>query len=220
MKKFLQYYVGTSYHRKMLDELLEKSKGFFSGTVLDIGGRKRGEFDKPRNAVEKWIFADIEKEHNPDIVLNVSDMSQIETNSIDVVLATELFEHVKSPEKGLSECYRVLKPGGLLITSMPFLFRIHADPYDFQRWTEHKWRLELEKLGFSIVQFEAVGRFFAAAMDMCKVFVRYVIFRPLRWFFYLLYPLMDLIVKLDRTHFVQKTVLVDYPTGYFIIVRK
>ncbi|MCK5039975.1 MAG: methyltransferase domain-containing protein [Candidatus Aenigmarchaeota archaeon] len=36
-------------------------------------------------------------------------MNKIKTQSIDVVNAIELFEHVEYPEKGLKECHRVLK---------------------------------------------------------------------------------------------------------------
>jgi len=42
--------------------------------VLDIGGRNRGKFIKPKDKVEKWIFADIESKHKPDIVVDVCDI--------------------------------------------------------------------------------------------------------------------------------------------------
>lgn len=129
----IQYYLGATYHRKILDKLLGKNKHYYQGVVLDIGGRDRGRFNKPKHKVEKWIFADIEERHNPDIVLDVCDMNQITSDSIDVINATEIFEHIENPEKGLEECYRVLKKDGVLMLSMPFLFPIHADPPDFQR---------------------------------------------------------------------------------------
>ncbi|MBA3284832.1 MAG: methyltransferase domain-containing protein, partial [Nitrosopumilus sp.] len=39
--------------------------------------------------------------------------------SIDVVVSFETVEHLNSPEAFLSECIRVIKPGGLLILSTP-----------------------------------------------------------------------------------------------------
>lgn len=214
------YYFAASYHRKMLDKLFEGNKRYFRGVVLDIGGKDRGRFEKPKDKVEKWIFADIQEKNNPDILLDVTDMRQIESESIDVVLASEIFEHVEKPEKGLAECHRVLKKGGTFMVSMPFMFQTHADPYDFQRWTEHKWRTELEKLDFEIEKFETMGRFFTVAMDMWRVFVRRFPFRPFRWIGYLFYPLMDLIIKLDNLAMIKNHTLGHYTTGYFMVLRK
>jgi SAM-dependent methyltransferase len=40
-------------------------------------------------------------------------------NSFDLMIAAEVLEHLISPEKVISEIYRVLKPGGVLIGSVP-----------------------------------------------------------------------------------------------------
>jgi ubiquinone/menaquinone biosynthesis C-methylase UbiE len=42
-------------------------------------------------------------------------------NSYDLVFLIEVLEHVHNPQKALSEIYRVLKPGGTLIFSVPFI---------------------------------------------------------------------------------------------------
>ncbi|MDH5684555.1 MAG: class I SAM-dependent methyltransferase, partial [candidate division WOR-3 bacterium] len=120
LKQYLQYYFWATYHRRLLDKLLEQSKNYYKGVVLDIGGRDRGSFVSPKDKVEKWIFADIENKYKPDIVMDVCDMSGINNESIDVVNAIELFEHVENPKKGLRECYRVLKKRGIMVLSAPF----------------------------------------------------------------------------------------------------
>ena len=188
--------------------------------VLDIGGRDRGRFKKPKDKVNKWIFADIEKKHNPDIVLDVADMSEIESESIDVVNAIELFEHVENIEQGLRECYRILKKGEVIILSVPFLNPIHNDPFDFQRWTEHKWKKELKKTGFRIEKFEIMGRYFTVIMDMKKALIKRFPF-GIRHFFKLFYPIMDLFVELDNTKWVKNNLKLNkFHGGYFIILRK
>jgi SAM-dependent methyltransferase len=117
-----------------LDRLQERFRGMYQGVVLDMGGRDRGRFKKPRDRVERWIFADINPEHQPDLVLDVSDMrGKVADRSLDVVNAMELFEHVERIDRGLEECFRVLKPEGRLLISVPFLYPVHADPFDFQR---------------------------------------------------------------------------------------
>lgn len=220
MIKNIQYYFWATYRRKILDKLLEEDKHYYKGVVLDIGGRDRGKFQKPKDKVEKWIFADVEEKHNPDIVLDVENMDKFGTESIDVINATELFEHVENPEKGLRECYRVLKKDGVIILSVPFLHPIHADPFDFQRWTEGKWRKVLEEIGFEIEKFEIMGRYFTVMMDMKKALIKQFPF-GVRHFCKLFYPLMDLFVKLDNTRWVKNSSgLNKFHGGYFMILKK
>jgi SAM-dependent methyltransferase len=46
-------------------------------------------------------------------------------NVVDCALATEVFEHCSSPEIIMGETLRVLKPGGLLFFTVPFLWPLH-----------------------------------------------------------------------------------------------
>lgn len=216
----LQYFFWATYRRKILDDLLESNRHYYKGIVLDIGGRDRGRFEKPREDVERWIFADVESRFNPDIILKVEDMKEIDTENIDVVNAVELFEHVWDLSKGLQECFRVLKKDGVMIISTPFLFPIHADPYDYQRWTRDKWRKELERVGFTIEKLEEMGYFFTVMADMFIALIKQF---PvgIRHLFKLLYPLLSLFVKLDDFSLIRNnSKLNKYTTGYFMVVRK
>lgn len=214
-------YLWSSYRRKSLDRLQERFRGIYQGVVLDMGGRDRGRFQKPRDRVDRWIFADINPEHRPDLVLDVSDMQgKVADRSVDVVNAMELFEHVERIDRGLEECLRVLKPEGRLLISVPFLYPVHADPFDFQRWTAEKWRRTLEALGFRVEVLEVTGGFFAVFGDAVKTLV-HALPRVLCRFFQLFYPLLDLFVLLDRTGFGRRHPrLAGYHGGYFIVARK
>ena len=192
------YYKWATYRRILLDQLQEKYKYLYKGVVLDIGGRDRGRFIKPKDKVEKWIFADINIEYNPDIVLDITNMTQISSNSINVINAMELFEHVEDIISGLKECYRVLKKNGVLLISTPFLYHIHADPHDFQRWTNTKWKNELTKLGFKIEKIIVMGRYFTVLGDMLKSLIK-PFSKIYKYLGFLLFRILDRIVKLDKT---------------------
>lgn len=218
-KRIIQYLKRTN-HRKNIDKIQSKYIYLYKGIVIDIGGRDRGGFSKPKGNVKQWIFADIEKKHNPDIVLNVENMCEVEDESVDVVNAIELFEHVYELDKAIYECYRILKPSGLLIVTTPFLYPVHADPYDFQRWTIDKWKRKLNEVGFIIEKTEIIGRFFSIFIDMLKALIISfpMIFRILG---YLFFPFFDLVSKLDNTKWIkQHSKLSNYHGGYLLLARK
>jgi len=216
----IKYYFAATYRRKKLDSLLEKNKHYYQGFVLDIGGRNRGKFQKPKQKTERWTFADIEKSHSPDIVLDIANMKKIHSKSVDVVNAIEVLEHVANPHKGLKECHRILKPNGIMILSIPFLFQIHSDPYDFQRWTAEKLKRELETLGFIIDRFEIMGRYFTVIAEMNRALIKSFP-KGLKYISCLSFPLLDLLIKLDHLKIVKThPTLGSFHAGYFIVAKK
>lgn len=215
-----KYYVWSSYGRKIIDTLHIKYAYLYRGIVLDIGGRDRGRFKKPKDKVEKWIFADINEDYHPDVVLDVANMPNIESNSIDVISAINLFCNVERMEDGLKESYRVLKPGGNALISVPFMHAVAEDPVDFQRWGEKKWKKFLTEIGFTVEKIEIEGLFFTVMADMTKDFIKSL---PaiLKYPGYFTFPILDFFVYLDTTSFVKDNPRRNkYHQGYFIIVRK
>lgn len=71
-------------------------------------------------------------------------------SSFDVVLCTEMLEHVPEPQRAIDEMRRVLKPGGLLLLTTRFLFPIHDAPHDYFRYTKYGLRHLLRR--FEIVE--------------------------------------------------------------------
>jgi SAM-dependent methyltransferase len=58
----------------------------------------------------------------------------------DIVLCTEMLEHVPEPQVAIDEMRRVLKPGGTLLLTTRFLFPIHDAPHDYFRFTKYGLR--------------------------------------------------------------------------------
>lgn len=65
--------------------------------------------------------------------------------SFDLILCTEVLEHLQSPHIAISEFRRVLKQGGLLILTTRFIFPIHDGPHDFYRFTQYGLRYLLSE---------------------------------------------------------------------------
>lgn len=72
------------------------------------------------------------------------------SNVFDVVLSTQVLEHVREPHLYLAECFRLMKPGGMLALSTHGLFEEHGCPDDFQRWTADGLKRDVERAGFEI----------------------------------------------------------------------
>ena len=143
----------------------------FRGSVLDLGGKKenkRGNFRPPLNKVESWKYLNIDASTNPDYCCSAEDID-IDDEAFDFVLMAEVLEHLENPSKVLQESYRIIKHSGKLIATMPFLYPVHADPYDYQRWTPEKIRLEFEKAGFFIEKIVPMGGVFSVAYDLIYV---------------------------------------------------
>jgi len=68
----------------------------------------------------------------------------------DAVLCTQVVEHVKDPFQLFREISRILKPGGILILSGPFYWRLHEEPHDYWRFTEHGFRELARQAGLRV----------------------------------------------------------------------
>ena len=69
-------------------------------------------------------------------------------NSIDCVVNSAVLEHVSNPEVFIKEAQRVLKPGGTIISGVPFMQGFHASPNDYTRWTDTGLVAVHERYGF------------------------------------------------------------------------
>ena len=90
-------------------------------------------------------------------VCSVTDMAPVPGGSYDTVLCSEVLEHVADPAAALAEIRRVLKPGGQLVLTVPFLGRLHEEPHDYYRFTRHGLRTLLEAATLKVDNIEPTG---------------------------------------------------------------
>jgi SAM-dependent methyltransferase len=156
-----------SCHRVHVDTFLDGARPRMRGYVLDIGGtrvNKKGEFRPPTDGVTQWQYLNINPAAQPDLLCDAEQIP-LADNTVDCFLLCEVLEHVERPEVVLTEAARVLRPGGHAVVTLPFLYPVHADPFDYQRWTADKLRREIKLAGLEPVEIVPLGGPLSALHD-------------------------------------------------------
>lgn len=140
------------FARRGLHEELRRARPHVRGRVLDVGcGTKpyQSLFD-----VAEYVGLEIEDPTGSvsaaDVLYDGSSFP-FEDDSFDSVLTCQVFEHVFQPEAFLNEVRRVLKPGGTLVMTVPFVWDEHEQPRDYARYSSFGLRHLLESHGFTVV---------------------------------------------------------------------
>ncbi len=99
-----------------------------------------------------------------------------EDGSVDLVLCTQVLEHVQDPRRSLAEIRRVLAPGGVVLLSTHGVFLYHPDPpesdRDYWRWTHSGLRKEFQNAGeWSEIEITASGNIISALAYSLAQFV-------------------------------------------------
>jgi SAM-dependent methyltransferase len=129
----------VSYRRWLLKQKLKEKLHLIHGkNVVDLGGYrnlKKG-FQFPQSQAASWTTVNIDPKANPDLLCDICEL-ELDAEIAELVICTEVLEHLEKPESCVKEAYRILKNGGVFIGSVPFVYPIHADPQDFTRFTYH-----------------------------------------------------------------------------------
>jgi SAM-dependent methyltransferase len=107
-----------------------------SGRVLDAGCGAKPYRDLVSNATE-YTGLDVEPGPSVDIVVAADQRWPLPDQHFDVLLSSQVLEHVEKLELTVAEIRRVVKPGGLVVLSFPFMYNEHGAPYDFRRFSAY-----------------------------------------------------------------------------------
>lgn len=149
----------------------------FRGDVLDsgCGAMPYKKIILENNKIKNYVGLDIESGLNydnirPDFFWNGIAMP-FENETFDVVLSTEVLEHVLNPDIYLLEVKRVLKPGGVFFFTVPFLMPLHEIPYDYYRYTPYALEDIFKRAGFFNINIKPMGGYNAALGQMIGLWV-------------------------------------------------
>ncbi|MDQ3190813.1 MAG: class I SAM-dependent methyltransferase [Bacteroidota bacterium] len=183
-KDFIDVHLSSAFIdrylvRKSIFDALNLSMNKFSGKFLDIGCGKMPykEYILKNTLVNEYIGLDIEGSLvydagvKPDFTWDGIKMP-FEGNSFECAFATEVLEHCPHPEIVLKETIRVLKPGGLIFFTVPFLWPLHEVPHDEYRYTPFSLARHLKQSGFIDIEIKALGGWHASMAQMLGLWVK------------------------------------------------
>jgi len=94
-----------------------------------------------------------------DLVCDLYDIP--EDRTYDAVLCSEVLEHVSDPVAAMEKLARLVRPGGALILTAPFVSATHFAPYHYATgFSEYFYRHHLDRLGFTMERLEPNGGYF------------------------------------------------------------
>ncbi|RYG15782.1 MAG: class I SAM-dependent methyltransferase, partial [Chitinophagaceae bacterium] len=199
--------LDTYYIRSKIFEFIKVSLPLLTENLLDVGcGKMPYRTYILNNAlVKNYVGLDIETAIAYDT--NVSaDLTwdgvkmPINDNEFATVMATEVLEHCPHPNVVLSEIYRVMKPNGVFIFTVPFLWNLHETPHDEYRYTPFALQRLLSDAGFAEIAMKPTGGWHASMAQMLGLWVcRATIPSKLRWLLKrLILPVYRLLLKKEK----------------------
>lgn len=140
---------------KDLHPALRRELAKLSGRVLDVGcGTKP--YASWMTQASEVIGVDVNPNSAADVIITPETPWPFEDGSFDAVFSSQAFEHVRDIDHVNAEVFRVLKPGGLFVLSIPFYHNEHGVPEDYRRWTRYGLA-EDYRSHYEIVEVQTLG---------------------------------------------------------------
>lgn len=168
-------YDKYSYVLNQLTNTFEKHYN----TIIELEGSESGKKlidygcdTKPYIDIFKkyeYLGADLPFNEIADYILTEEGTIPVSDSFADLVLSTQVLEHVDDPIIYLNECHRVLKKDGFLIISTHGVWEYHPYPKDLWRWTSSGLRRVVEERGFEVISFEGVLGPIATAIQLIEL---------------------------------------------------
>jgi len=135
---------------KICGETLPVQEPIYEFGSMQVPGQEGFADLRPYFPGMKYIGSDMSPGIGVDVILDLHNIN-LPSESVGTVISCDTLEHVEYPRKALSELYRILKPNGVLIVSSVMLYKIHAAPNDYWRFTPEGFKSLLSQFTSSYV---------------------------------------------------------------------
>jgi SAM-dependent methyltransferase len=127
--------LASPIHFQSLEQELQPVAHYLTGRMLNAGCGTRDitAFLRTHGMTELTRYDIASSE--PDVILGPIEAMPFEDGSFDSALCNAVLEHVVDAERGIAELARVVRKGGYLVVTVPFLQPYHPSPGDYRRYT-------------------------------------------------------------------------------------
>jgi SAM-dependent methyltransferase len=158
------HYIHYYFLIRDIKDALEK---YARGNFLDLGCGNKPYETIYNSLTQRQTGCDaIQSDKNRVEVICLATDLKFESNNFDSILCTQVMEHVYDHHTMLKEIFRVLKPGGHIVLTVPFAWELHEEPFDFFRFTPHALKYLFTKAGLQIDYIKPNGGKWAAIYQL------------------------------------------------------
>ena len=164
-----RFYVLTRLRQEMEHVIagdLPESNGDL--LVVDLGCGKMPYRPLFEAAGCRYLGADLPGNGIAELTIGDDGRVQFEDGGADVVVSTQVLEHVDEPSAYLAEAWRCLRPGGRIVLSTHGYWMYHPDPGDYWRWTASGLKRTVEMAGFTVVRLSGVVGLGASGLQLLQ----------------------------------------------------
>ncbi len=171
--------------RRNLYKSIKEYASYMHGSVLDFGCGAKPYVELFGHCSE-YIGMDIGEsghDHKNEHIDVYYDGKSIpfDDERFDNVFSSEVFEHIAEPELIIPEIRRILKKGGYLLVSVPFVWNEHEAPYDYKRYTSFGIIKLLENEGFEIISSKKATSYIEMIYQLKAEYYRYIFAEKKPW---------------------------------------
>lgn len=168
-------FIMLSFKEEAIREVIKYGQ---NKKVIDLGCGRMTYKERLEEYVENYVGVDDPKvsklytgRQKPDLLADITREIPVKKDSFDVCMMLEVLEYLERPQTTFLEIKRILKRGGVLVMTSPFLYPLHDVPYDRNRFTEWQIKHFLEENELKIRKIKENGNFLAFWMQALDVFL-------------------------------------------------
>lgn len=190
------------------------------GIVLEIGAGGNYLKSEFKSLYNVWISLDYDLRLDSIDLRGDGQQLPLKNGIFDTIISIDVLEHVPNPEKFVSEMFRVIKPGGIVILSTPFFFYLHDAPFDFFRFSKFGLTTIFQRIGFEVIEVEPTAGVISIIGILISIFITKVFMFSTR--------LLKIMLAINQLIQIKLLLPIDkkldknnrFAQGHFIVAKK
>lgn len=199
-------------------EYQKNIKKYAKGKLLDLGCGFVPMYAIYKDYIDENICIDWENSLHPndflDIKQDIHKTLQVENDSFDTVICSDVLEHIYKPKHLFKEIARVLKKDGVLLLNTPFCYWEHETPYDYHRYTQYTFQRLCKENNLTVIDIIPISNSWGVIVDILSKCTSRK--KPRDFFIRMLIPCF----KRRSIKMSERKKKTKQPLAYFLIAQK